>query len=173
MVYFEKYMIDQTSVSYLLDLYRNSTNWVNIDGVWSERHTCSNVGHFLLSSFSADEVQPVWSIIKDKVIKHTDCDVELAYARILKYNQTCFIQNHRDSFNSKSQKESDISLILQLSSPSQYRGGKMIVSGEVVELQRGDAVFYTYDHAHEVTRIEAGIRYVLNLRLKRVNNDMV
>lgn len=172
MICFEKSMVERIDIDYLFDLYRNSTNWVNMDGRWSERHTCSNVGHFLLSSFTVDEIEPVWSKIKDKVNKHIG-DVELAYARILKYNQTCFIQNHLDSYNSKSQKESDISLILQLNSPSQYRGGKMIVSGEVMELAPCDAVFYTYDHAHEVTRIEVGVRYVLNLRLKRVNNDMV
>jgi len=43
----------------------------------------------------------------------------------------------------------------------------MIVSDRKIDLQLGDAVYYTYEHEHGVTPIDSGIRYVLNLRLKQ------
>lgn len=168
MIYFEKSAITQQHIDFLFDLYRNSKNWVCIDGVWRERHIASGLGHFLLSEFSKEEISTVWSVLQPKLESQLGLPVDLSYARILKYTSSCFIQNHIDSYTEGSQASSDISFILQLNDPQSYKGGSMIVSKQLIELSPGDAVFYTYDHEHEVKPIKSGVRYVLNLRLKRV-----
>jgi predicted 2-oxoglutarate/Fe(II)-dependent dioxygenase YbiX len=166
MIGFKKSLVDQTDLDFLFDLYRNSTNWD--DERQSERHAVSIVGHLLVSSFTQKEIEPIWSKVKNTISAQLGCDIELAYARILKYNKTCFIQKHLDTYRPEYQKESDISLILQLNDPNDYVGGAMIVNKQLIELQPGDAVYYTYDEVHEVKVIKSGIRYVLNLRFKRV-----
>jgi hypothetical protein len=168
MIYFEKAAISQEQIQFLFDLYRHSTNWICIDGVWRERHNASGLGHFLLSEFSKEEISIVWSVLQPKLELQLGLPVELSYARILKYTASCFIQNHIDSYTEGSQASSDISFILQLNDSQNYKGGSMIVSKQLVELSPGDAVFYTYDHEHEVKPVKSGVRYVLNLRLKRV-----
>lgn len=168
MIYLEKSLLSQTDLDFLFDLYRNSTNWTVIDGHQAERHSVSVVGHLMISAFSEEEIHPIWDKVKDKVVAQLGCDVELAYARILKYNKTCFVQKHLDGYNPNHQKESDVSFILQLNDPNDYVGGAMIVNKQLIELRPGDAVFYTYDEEHEVKVIKSGIRYVLNLRFKRV-----
>lgn len=168
MIYFEKAAINQEQIQFLFDLYRHSKNWVCIDGEWGERHTASGLGHFLLSEFSKEEISTVWDVIRPKLEMQLRSSVDLVYARLLKYNRTCFIQNHVDSYTASWQAQSDISFILQLNDPQSYKGGSMIVSKQLIELSPGDAVFYTYDHEHEVKPIKSGVRYVLNLRLKRV-----
>ena len=66
------------------------------------------------------------------------------------------------------QEPSDISVIIQITDPAAYTGGAMIVSGQLIELDLGDMIFYTYDVEHEITPIKNGIRYVINLRCKMV-----
>jgi predicted 2-oxoglutarate/Fe(II)-dependent dioxygenase YbiX len=167
MIYFERSLISQSQIDFLFDLYRNSANWVELDGEWTERHFSSTVGHFLLSEFTEKEINPVWETVKPKLDLQLNCNTKLVYARILKYNKTCFIQNHVDGYD-PNQQENDISLILQLNSPNLYNGGAMIVSKQLIDLEPGDAVFYTYEHEHEVKPIKSGVRYVLNLRCKRI-----
>lgn len=168
MICFEKAAISQEQIQFLFDLYRHSKNWVCIDGQWRERHNASGLGHFLLSEFSKEEISTVWSVLQPKLESQLGSAVELSYARILKYTTSCFIQNHTDTYTEGLQASSDVSFILQLNDPQSYKGGSMIVSKQLVELSPGDAVFYTYDHEHEVKPVKSGIRYVLNLRIKRV-----
>ena len=143
-------------------MYRQSMNTVTIDGEERDRHYPSAVGHFMISEFNHQEFSVYWQMIKPEL----EIDAELVYARVLKYNRTCHIPPHVDSFSS-TQKENDISLICQLCDSDQYVGGDMIVSDRKIDLQLGDAVYYTYEHEHGVTPIDSGIRYVLNLRLKQ------
>ena len=143
-------------------MYRNTLNNVTIDGIDRDRHYPSAVGHFMISEFTKEEFAPYWQIIQPNL----EIDVDLVYTRVLKYNKTCHIPPHIDAY-SPSQTENDISLICQLCEPNSYIGGDMIVSDRKINLDLGDAVYYTYEHEHAVTPVESGIRYVLNLRLKQ------
>ena len=64
--------------------------------------------------------------------------------------------------------ESDLSVILQLNHPDDYKGGDMMIDGELVEMNQGDMVYYTYDVRHGVMQVKNGSRYVVNLRCKLV-----
>lgn len=167
MIYRANNVLSQTQIDKIFQIYRNSNNWIELDGVWRERHAPSSIGKFLLTIITEEEFKDIWKAIKPVLDKHTGSDVKLIYCRVLKYNSTCFIPNHVDS-TSNLQQDSDLSVIIQLNAPDSYIGGAMIVSKQLIELQSGDAVFYTYDHEHEVKTIKQGVRYVLNLRCKKV-----
>jgi len=155
-------------IEYVYHIYRNSTNQVKLEqnSHTVDRHTISSVGKFLLSKFSQAEFTPVWESVKPHLEKSTGQSIELVFARVLKYNTSCVIPKHLDS-NYEGQ-QSEISVIIQITDPHDYTGGEMIVSGQLIELLPGDMVFYTYDHEHEVKTVKSGIRYVINLRCKKV-----
>lgn len=168
MIYSAKNVLDQSAINKLFELYRNSNNIVVLDGVAQDRHMSSTVGHFMLSEFTTDEIAFAWDSAKPALETAIGTSIDLVYARLLKYNKTCFIPNHTDAYDSNFQKENDLSVIIQLNSPAEYEGGAMIVSKQLIELEPGDSVFYTYEHEHQVSKIKRGIRYVLNLRCKKV-----
>jgi predicted 2-oxoglutarate/Fe(II)-dependent dioxygenase YbiX len=95
-------------------------------------------------------------------------EVELVYCRILKYGYNGFIAKHVDSYAEKTQQATDLSIIIQLSDPASYKGGELIIENQLMDLQPGDMLAYTYEHEHEVKRVKEGIRYVINLRCKMV-----
>jgi len=167
MIYFSKSILNQSQIDQLFELYKNCNNCIDLDGVPQDRHMASTVGHFMLTEFSTDEIEFIWNSVKPKLEAETGVPVDLVYARLLKYNKTCFIPNHTDSYDNRFQKENDLSVIIQLNSADKYTGGTMIVSKQLIELEPGDSVFYTYEHEHQVTPIKQGIRYVLNLRCKK------
>ena len=121
-----------------------------------------------MSKITEEEFSEFWQSIKPVLDAHTGTDVNLTSIVVLKYNNTCFLPPHLDSYNNRYQCESDLSVVIQLSSPDSYTGGALIVSKQLIEMQPGDAVFYTYDHEHEVKTIKQGVRYVINLRGKTV-----
>lgn len=168
MIYSAKNVLTQSTIDQIFELYRNSNNIVILDGVAQDRHMSSTVGHFMLTEFNADEISFVWDIAKPALETAMGGSIELVYARVLKYNRTCFIPSHIDTYDNNFQRENDLSVIIQLNSPADYEGGTMIVSKQLIELEPGDSVFYTYEHEHQVSKIKRGIRYVLNLRCKKV-----
>lgn len=167
MIYLVKDVLNQSQIDKLFELYRNSNNTIVLDGELQDRHMASTVGHFMLTEFTADEIQFIWNTAKVAIESALGSTVSLVYSRLLKYNKTCFIPSHIDSYDSRFQQDNDLSVIIQLNSPSEYVGGTMIVSKQLIELQPGDSVFYTYEHEHQVSQIKQGIRYVLNLRCKK------
>lgn len=155
-------LISDKSIQYVFNLYHNLSNQVVIDGQTVDRHAPSAIGHFMLSKFTIEEFEPVWQEIQPQIPGY-----DLIYARVLKYNKGCFIQPHTDSY-SQGQLESDMSLIIQLNDPESYAGGLPTVNDETLYLNQGDAVMYSYDQNHGVNPVRKGIRYVVNLRLKKV-----
>lgn len=61
--------------------------------------------------------------------------------------------------------ESNTGLIIQLTDPNFYKGGYLRMSNELIELNKGDAVLYSYDTPHEVTKIKSGDRWIASIRL--------
>lgn len=149
-------------VDKLMSLYTDLPNHLILNGRSQHRHYASSIGHFMISEFTSEEIGDIWHHIKQ--VTQLNCD--LVYSRILKYNKTCHISRHLDSYNPEHQKENDLSLIVQLSDPSDYQGGKLIVDGKMMDMKPGDLVGYTYDVPHEVKIVRSGTRHVLNLRCK-------
>jgi hypothetical protein len=150
------------------DLYRNTTNIIELDGRIMDRHTCGMLGVFLLSKYTKEEFKNIWQEVKPKLVNELSSDVELVYCRILKYGLNGHIVKHTDSYFESRQNPSDLSIIIQLSDPNSYKGGQLIISKELMDLQQGDMLIYTYEHEHEVKPVKEGIRYVINLRCKIV-----
>ena len=161
MQYF-KQLISHNTIQKVFDLYHNSTNRVEIDTKLVDRHAPSAIGHFMLSKFTNEEFDFLWEEVKHELVEY-----DLVYARVLKYNKGCFIQPHTDSYN-QGQQESDYSCIVQLNDPSTYRGGLPSIDTRLFYLEQGDALVYSYDETHGVEPVQKGIRYVVNLRLKKV-----
>lgn len=167
-------LLDSSDINFLFDLYRNSNNIFNDNGNVTDRHIASHVGHFVLSFFTKEEINSVWQKIYPVLDSLFDGEIIFNSARILKYNKTCFIPKHTDSSSRVNTPDSGItnsnsySLIVQLNDPYSYFGGDLIVSDEIINLQPGDGVSYTFEHEHEVTLVRRGARYVLNLRFENV-----
>lgn len=157
------------AIERIYDLYRTLPNQVQLETQPNpiDRHTVALVGKFMLSKFSHAEFDFVWQEVQPIIERELGTDVELVYARVLKYNKTCFIPRHLDSATERSNDYSDISVIIQITDPASYAGGEIILNKELFELTGGDMIFYTYDVEHEVKPIRDGIRYVVNLRCKR------
>lgn len=158
---FEK-LISHDSIQKIFELFHNSTNQVEIDNAVIDRHAPSAIGHFMLSKFTIDEFDFVWKEIKERLDLY-----ELVYCRVLKYNKGCFIQPHTDSYR-QGQQDSDYSLIIQLNDPNTFAGGHPSVNSKKYFLNPGDALLYNYSEEHAVEPVRKGIRYVVNLRLKKV-----
>ena len=165
-----KSALSYSAITKIFELYHNSTNLVKLeqDDNVVDRHTIGLIGKFLLSKFSREEFAFVWDEIMPVMKHHLNQHVDLVYARVLKYNHGCAIPKHLDAYAKGNQEPSDISVIIQITDPAAYTGGAMIVSGQLIELDLGDMISYTYDVEHEITPIKNGIRYVINLRCKMV-----
>jgi hypothetical protein len=161
-------VISQELIDEIWDIYKNTTNTVEVDGYSVDRHKSGQLGAFLLSEYTKEEFKNIWPPVKKSLIEIINCDVELVYCRILKYGINGYITKHVDGYSEQSQQENNLSVIIQLSDPNNYKGGDLIISKELLNLQSGDMLVYTYEHEHEVKRVKEGIRYVINLRCKMV-----
>lgn len=150
------------------DLYRNTTNIIELDGRVMDRHACGRLGLFMLSKYTKEEFKNIWLEVQPKLVSALSVNVELVYCRILKYGLNGHIVKHTDNYLESVQNPSDLSIIIQLSDPKEYKGGQLIISKELMDLQQGDMLAYTYEHEHEVKPVKDGIRYVINLRCKIV-----
>lgn len=168
MIHRENALLSQEDIKFLFDLYRNSPNIVEEEDRTVDRHIASTVGHFVISSFTDEEVRPVWEKILDRLSTSLGSKLDLVAVRILRYSKTCFIPSHVDTDGDHTDILNSVSLIAQLNDSSEYFGGNMIVSNTIIRLNVGDAVMYTYDHFHEVKPVKSGVRYVLNLRFNLV-----
>lgn len=163
-----KKVISQEIIDEVWDIYKNTTNTVEIDGYVDDRHRSGQLGVFLLSDYTKEEFKNVWATVKQQLSETLKCDVELVYCRVLKYGLNGYITKHVDGYSEKYQQENNLSVIIQLSEPDNYKGGELIISKELMDLQPGDLLAYTYEHEHEVKPVKAGVRYVINLRCKMV-----
>lgn len=161
-------VISQEIIDEVWDIYKNTTNTVEIDGHVDDRHRSGQLGVFLLSDYTKEEFKNVWAPVKQQLSETLKCDVELVYCRVLKYGLNGYITKHVDGYSEKYQQENNLSVIIQLSEPDNYKGGELIISKELMDLQPGDLLAYTYEHEHEVKPVKAGVRYVINLRCKMV-----
>ena len=153
-------VLDLSTILDLYKMYRELPNQVDLQGLVTERHWPSFVGHFLVSKFSNQEFTFAWQKIKPHLPK---CN--LIEARILKYSTGSHIPPHLDMHETTT---SDMSVIIQLNHPDDYEGGDMMVDGELVDMNQGDMVYYTYDVRHGVMQVKSGSRYVVNLRCNLV-----
>lgn len=142
----------------IFKLYKELPNTVNLNGLITERHWPSYVGHFLLTKFSNEEFDFVWQEAKKGL---PEC--ELVEARVLKYSTNSHIPAHLDMHEHE---HSDLSVIIQLNHPDDYLGGDMVIERQLHELNQGDMLYYTYDYKHGVMKVTKGSRYVVNFRCK-------
>jgi predicted 2-oxoglutarate/Fe(II)-dependent dioxygenase YbiX len=156
-------LLSYEAIDKAFHLFRTLSNTVEIDGRAMDRHSIASVGSFMLSKFTHEEFGFIW----DEISTALGDRYEPVYYRVLKYNPGCFIPEHVDSY-AQGQQESNHSLIIQMVPPDSYAGGIPSVNGKPLYLNVGDAVIYNYSESHAVGHIRKGIRYVINLRLKKV-----
>ena len=125
-------LLDTDLIPDILQLYKQSTNQVTIKEKTTERFNVShNRGLLLLSKYNDEEFKFIWDSIKDKLPEGTT----VASNRILKYRTGGHFRRHVDGRKSGTS-EQNVSLIIQLSDPSQhYVGGEMTVNDEFIDLQ--------------------------------------
>ena len=160
MLELKRNVLSETTIADIFHAYSNLSNTVFINGLWTDRHWPSFVGHFLVSKFTNEEFDYVWEEAKEHLPEST-----LIEARVLKYSTSSHIPPHLDMHEHE---DSDLSVIIQLNHPDDYKGGDMTEESEIKDLNPGDMVYYTYDYRHGVNRVKKGSRYVVNLRLKLV-----
>lgn len=164
MIHQAKKVLSSEQIQLLMRMYSDCTNTVLLNGEYQDRHYPSAIGHFMITEFTLNEVERFWPDVQ----KNIPVNTELVYARVLKYNRSCFIPKHVDTFASEWQQENDISVIIQLNDPAEYVGGLLLIQDKLQNMSPGDMVLYTYDAEHEVKTVRRGVRYVLNLRCKTV-----
>ncbi len=154
-----KDLLDVDLIPDIIDLYRNSTNSIIIDGKRCDRYILPLWGVFLRSEFTYDECEFVWHNIKDKLNGYKP-----EIFRMLKYKRNHYLPKHTD-VSKPGDNPTNASLIIQLSNLNDYSGGEMIVGNELIELDQGDGVIYSYGEEHEVKKITNGLRFVMNIRM--------
>lgn len=157
-------LVSADTIDEIFEIYRALPNAVEaIPGIFQDRHCPSETGHFMMSRFSNDEVSFVWDKIKDVFSEY-----ELELARVLKYSEGCFLQEHVDVVNKDCHVSPSYSLGIQMTDPATYSGGMLYVNGVTPYLEVGDALLWNNSDPHGVKHVGRGTRYTLNLRLKKV-----
>jgi hypothetical protein len=161
-------VVSVETIGKAFEAYRTLPGQVFIDNTLMDRAWASTIGHFIIHEFASSELPGLWSEVKPWLEQSTGSTCELVYARILKYNPTCYIPRHVDSVDVKHQNVNNLSVLIGMVPPEEYKGGELIIDNRLFELDTGDIVYYTYEHPHEVKKIKEGVRYVVNLRCKTV-----
>ena len=159
--------LTESHVADIMSMYRSFSNSVVINDILRDRHYPSTQGHgkFMVSEFTVEEFAPFWSVIEPQLSEK----YKLIYARVLKYIPGCHISPHHDGVSGGPDKNTDTSLIIQLTDPESFTGGAMMIGDNTyTDKGIGDAVYYSYDVLHGITPIIKGVRYVCNLRLKSI-----
>lgn len=95
--------------------------------------------------------------------------VNITSVRIMKYLEGCVLAPHVDAGShnryGKTTKENFMSISIQLSDPTVYTGGVLIVEGKPQSKELGAVASFKSNQEHEVTLITSGIRYSLILYL--------
>lgn len=139
-------------------IYRHVSNYLDTNHGPRERFYPSSIGHFIIADFTDSELSHL-----QECVRHSISNIATISAnRILKYTKGCYINLHHDT--TASTNDSNTSVIIQLSSPSMYQGGELIIDKKLISLNPGDLVYYDYTTLHEVKPVKAGVRYVANFR---------
>lgn len=153
--------LSQIQCESLLEKFKTFSNQVYHTTEPTFRFKPSAIGHFLVCEMSLNECVGLWGEVK----KTMPWPAELKSARILFYKKGCFIKPHIDS--SYGDQDSNHSIIVQLNSTKDYKGGTPYLEEDPILLEQGDAIIYNYHRKHSVDIIEEGRRIVLNLRVER------
>jgi predicted 2-oxoglutarate/Fe(II)-dependent dioxygenase YbiX len=149
-------------IDHSFKLWQNSAlQFTDDTGQLRDRVSASTVGHFIVSYWTQKEFQPLLDHLQPIIDKHISNPMFNDF-RILKYSSQCFIPKHLDG--SYSANNNTHNLIIQMSEPDNYKGGKVIVNDTEYKLEPGDALVYDFKVLHEVRPIKQGLRYVMNLR---------
>lgn len=105
------------------------------------------------------------------IINQTLIGYDIISFRTMHYPQGALIGRHTDAWMQEDG-ESNTGLIIQLTDPNFYKGGHLRMwqndwegRNELMELDKGDAVLYSYDTPHEVSKIKSGDRWIASIRL--------
>lgn len=148
-------------IDFLFGLWQDTKlQFIDKEGNYRDRISVSTIGHFLVSHWRQDEMQPVLDNILPKLSEHYPNPYVNDF-RILKYGKGCYIPKHMDS---QYKENNTHSIIIQLSPTDNYKGGKAIVNDKDYSLEPGDGLIYDFGVSHEVRPVTEGIRYVLHLR---------
>lgn len=149
-------------VDYSFNLWQNSAlQFTDDTDQLRDRVSASTVGHFIVSYWTQKEFQPILDHLQSQIDKHVSNPVFNDF-RILKYSLNCFIPGHLDGTDTL--RNNTHNVIIQLTDPNAYKGGKVIVNDTEYNLEVGDALIYDFKVLHEVRPIKQGLRYVMNLR---------
>jgi len=91
-------------------------------------------------------------------------DYDIVSFRTMHYPPGAMIGRHTDTYMEQDG-VSDTGLIIQLTDTKLYKGGYLRMSNEIMELNKGDAVLYSYDTPHEVTKVKHGDRMIASIRM--------
>ena len=144
----------------IYNVYRNSDNHY----FGEDRHYPSDIGHFLLSSYTLDEMGFVWSTLLEDVNSFA-WEYEPILFRVLKYTPGCYIEPHIDRAWDGS--ETDHSLIIQMNPTDEFKGGIPTVADKEYRIEQGDALIYEYGERHGVSEVTNGVRYAFNVRMNK------
>jgi predicted 2-oxoglutarate/Fe(II)-dependent dioxygenase YbiX len=84
--------------------------------------------------------------------------------RVINYPPGSFISDHYDAWMDE-EGETNFGLIVQLNDPNSYKGGFLTIENELIALNVGDGVIYSYDEKHGVKTIKESDRWILNVRM--------
>ena len=146
--------------SRIYTVYRNSDNHY----FGEDRHYPSDLGHFILSSFTIHEMGFVWTKLLEDMYSFA-WSYEPILFRVLKYTPGCFIEPHIDQ--AWDGNETDHSLIIQMNPTNEFKGGVPTVAGKEYRIEQGDGLVYQYGEEHGVSEVTEGVRYAFNVRMKK------
>jgi PKHD-type hydroxylase len=141
----EKGSIENTTRVNINDMRETTIKWIHVtkDSEWLYRK--------------------LTDVIKDANEKYFQFKVEeLETLQYTIYNEGCFYESHTDFVSAYSRK---LSFVLQLSDPSDYEGGDLILKFDTpfhtVQKNKGSIVIFPSYVLHEVTEVTKGNRITL------------
>jgi predicted 2-oxoglutarate/Fe(II)-dependent dioxygenase YbiX len=115
-----------------------------------------------------------WSIKESskycKIINDALPDYTIKSFRVINYPPGSFISDHHDYWM-KEEGETDSGLIVQLNDPNSYKGGYLTIENELIALDVGDGVVYSYAEKHGVKTVKESDRWILNVRMTTEKYD--
>lgn len=92
-------------------------------------------------------------------------NVEVASFRVLHYPPGTKLGKHLDGPTLNGDNFSNSGFIVQLNDPRSYLGGHLLMDGNLIDLDIGDGVYYSYSVPHEVKLVRKSDRWISNIRL--------
>ena len=86
---------------------------------------------------------------------------------INEYTENCYFSNHVDRY--PQHPERVMTLIVNLSSPTEYGGGELYIDNKIVSKDKGSSYLFDSSTEHELKKITNGVRYSLIIWLESHN----